>query len=96
MFITGLFIINLTISFEVDKLILIDRILKRGAESRRVDDQSESKIKKRFKEYNQKTSILKEFYARQNKFFSINGQGTINQVKDRLIKLIDKHKNDWR
>lgn len=86
--------INLTISLEVDKLILIDRILKRGVESRRIDDQSESKIEKRFEEYNQKTSILKEFYARQNKFFSINGQGSINEVKNRLIMLIDKHKND--
>lgn len=86
--------INLTISLEVDKLILIDRILKRGLESRRIDDQSESKIEKRFEEYNQKTSILKEFYARQNKFFSINGQGSINEVKNRLIMLIDKHKND--
>jgi len=86
--------IDLTISLEVDEQILINRILKRGVDSGRVDDQDRSKIKKRFDEYNQKTSILKKFYKDQNKFFSINGQDSINQVKDRLTKLIDKHKND--
>ena len=88
--------IDLTISLEVDEQILINRILKRGVDSGRADDQNRSKIKKRFDEYNQKTSILKKFYKDQNKFFSINGQDSINQVKDRLTKLIDKHKNDWR
>ena len=86
--------IDLTISLEVDEQILIDRILKRGVDSGRADDQDRFKIKKRFDEYNQKTSILKKFYKDQNKFFSINGQDSINQVKDRLTKLIDKHKND--
>ena len=86
--------IDLTISLEVDEQILIDRILKRGVDSGRADDQDILKIKKRFDEYNQKTSILKKFYKDQNKFFSINGQDSINQVKDRLTKLIDKHKND--
>ena len=86
--------IDLTISLEVDEQILINRILKRGVDSGRADDQNRSKIKKRFDEYNQKTSILKKFYKDQNKFFSINGQDSINQVKDRLTKLIDKHKND--
>ena len=86
--------IDLTISLEVDEQILINRILKRGVDSGRADDQDIFKIKKRFDEYNQKTSILKKFYKDQNKFFSINGQDSINQVKDRLTKLIDKHKND--
>ena len=86
--------IDLTISLEVDEQILINRILKRGVDSGRADDQDTFKIKKRFDEYNQKTSILTKFYKDQNKFFSINGQDSINQVKDRLTKLIDKHKND--
>ena len=86
--------IDLTISLDVDEQILINRILKRGVDSGRADDQDIFKIKKRFDEYNQKTSILKKFYKDQNKFFSINGQDSINQVKDRLTKLIDKHKND--
>ena len=86
--------IDLTISLEVDEQILINRILKRGVDSGRADDQDTFKIKKRFDEYNKKTSILKKFYENQNKFFSINGQDSINQVKDRLTKLIDKHKND--
>ncbi len=86
--------IDLTISLEVDEQILINRILKRGVDSGRADDQDRSKIKKRFDEYSQKTSILKKFYEEQNKFFSINGEDSINQVKNRLTQLIDKHKND--
>ena len=86
--------IDLTISLEVDEQILINRILKRGVDSGRADDQDTFKIKKRFDEYNKKTSILKKFYEDQNKFFSINGQDSINQVKDRLTMLIDKYKND--
>ena len=86
--------IDLTISLEVDEQILINRILKRGVDSGRADDQDWSKIKKRFDEYSQKTSILKKFYKEQNKFFSINGEDSINQVKGRLTKLIDKYKND--
>ena len=86
--------IDLTISLEVDEQILINRILKRGVDSGRADDQDWSKIKKRFDEYSQKTSILKKFYKEQNKFFSINGEDSINQVKERLSMLIDKYKND--
>ena len=86
--------IDLTISLEVDEQILINRILKRGGDSGRADDQDRSKIKKRFDEYSQKTSILIKFYKEQNKFFSINGEDSINQVKDRLTMLIDKYKYD--
>ena len=86
--------IDLTISLEVDEQILINRILKRGVDSGRADDQDRSKIKKRFDEYSQKTSVLIKFYKEQNKFFSINGEDSINQVKNRLTQLIDKHKND--
>ena len=86
--------IDLTISLEVDEQILINRILKRGVDSGRADDQDRSKIKKRFDEYSQKTSVLIKFYKEQNKFFSINGEDSINQVKDRLTMLIDKYKND--
>ena len=86
--------IDLTISLEVDEQILINRILKRGVDSGRADDQDRSKIIKRFDEYSQKTSILKKFYEEQNKFFSINGEDSINQVKNRLTQLIDKYKND--
>ena len=86
--------IDLTISIEVDEQILINRILKRGVDSGRADDQDRSKIKKRFDEYSQKTSVLIKFYKEQNKFFSINGEDSINQVKDRLTMLIDKYKYD--
>ena len=47
------------------------------------------KILNRFKEYTDKTFPLKEFYSKQNKFFSINGVGDIKVISKRLISIIE-------
>ena len=51
--------INATISLEANENVLIKRLLERGKSSGRIDDQNESKIMNRFKEYNKKTAPLK-------------------------------------
>ena len=48
------------------------------------------KILNRFQEFNEKTLPLKEFYSKQNKFFSINGVGGIEVISERLISIIEK------
>ena len=82
--------VTLTLALDADDEELINRLLTRGATSGRIDDQDEEKIRNRFEEYNDKTSILKEYYSNQNKFHSINGIGTVNEIKERLSSLIDK------
>lgn len=57
--------------------------------SGRSDDQDEDKIRNRFEEYNQKTAPLKSFYQKQGKFHSINGVGEIQDITDRLARVID-------
>ena len=82
--------ITATLSLEAEDGILINRLIERGKSSGRVDDQDESKIKNRFEEYNHKTAPLINYYKRQNKFHSINGIGSIKEITERLIQLIDQ------
>ena len=81
--------INITLALEANDDELVKRLLERGKSSGRIDDQDETKIRNRFEEYNQKTSPLKGYYQNQNKFYSINGIGTISEITDRLTNLID-------
>jgi adenylate kinase len=80
--------INATIALEADDDILVQRLLERGQTSGRTDDQDEIKIRNRFDEYNQKTAPLRNYYEGQQKFHSVNGIGTIQEITDRLTLLI--------
>mgnify|MGYP001158381307 FL=1 len=81
--------INATIALDVSEDELITRLLDRGKTTNRSDDQDIDKIRNRFNEYNTKTSILINFYNKQNKFYSVNGKGTVNDITRRLFNLID-------
>ena len=78
------------LSLEVDDEELINRLLLRGEESGRADDQDESIIRNRIKEYNNKTLPLKEFYEAQNKLQEIDGFGSIEEINKNLCNAIDK------
>ena len=81
--------INATIALDVNEDELITRLLDRGKTTNRSDDQDIEKIKNRFNEYNTKTSILINFYSKQEKFFSVDGKGSINDITSRLFGLVD-------
>ena len=81
--------INATIALEVDEDELITRLLERGKITNRSDDQDIKKIKNRFNEYNNKTSILIDFYQKQSKFYSVNGHGSVDDITSRLFNLVD-------
>ena len=81
--------ISMTIALDVDEDILIERLISRGKESGRADDQDKSKIQNRFEEYNKKTSKLIEYYNNQGKFYSVEGLGEINEITQRIYNLID-------
>jgi len=82
--------INGMLALEVPEDILIERLLKRGVTSGRPDDQNEEKIRNRFNEYQTKTAILKDFYENQNKYFGIDGVGTIQEINKKLQKVFDR------
>lgn len=81
--------ISMTIALDVDEDILIERLINRGKESGRVDDQDKSKIQNRFEEYNKKTSTLIDYYKNQEKFYTVQGLGKINEITQRIYNLID-------
>jgi adenylate kinase len=60
--------ISMTIALEVDENLLIDRLINRGKDSGRADDQDRSKIQNRFEEYNNKTYPLINYYKNQTNF----------------------------
>jgi len=82
--------INATIALEANDDILTQRLLERGKLSGRTDDQDVSKIRNRFDEYNEKTAPLKNYYESQGKFHSVNGIGEIDEITQRLAKVIEE------
>lgn len=84
--------ISMTIALDVNENTLIERLINRGKESGRVDDQDREKIKNRFNEYNKKTSPLINYYKSQNKFFQIEGTGDISEISKRIFNVIDLNK----
>ena len=81
--------VHATIGLEVDEEVLIKRLLNRGKDSGREDDQDEEKIRNRFVEYNNKTAPLINYYKAQNKFYSVTGVGTVTEISEQLIALLD-------
>ena len=81
--------INGMVALEVPEELLIERLLNRGKTSGRSDDQDVEKIRNRFNEYQSKTAVLKEYYQKQNKYFGVNGVGSIEEITAKLEKVID-------
>ena len=80
--------VDATIALEADEDELTARLLERGKTSGRTDDTDDTKIRTRFAEYNAKTAPLIDFYQKQNKLYSVNGIGEIDQITERIASII--------
>ena len=76
------------ICLNVDKEELIARLLNRGKTSCRPDDQDVSIIENRIRIYHEKTEPLRSYYSAQNKYFKINGMGSVEEIARRLIDTV--------
>lgn len=81
--------INAMVALEVDDEVLVQRLLNRGKTSGRADDAEESIIRNRIKVYYNETAILKGYYQKKNKYYGVDGVGTIEDITERLSKVID-------
>lgn len=81
--------IDLMITLEVDKEEIIQRILKRGKESGRADDQNREVIENRLKVYEKITTPVINYYEGQNKFIPVKGVGSINEIFEKLCTIVD-------
>lgn len=79
--------VNAVIGLEVPDEELVDRLLKRGLESGRSDDNLET-IGKRLKVYNEQTVPLRDYYISEGKYYGIKGIGAVddifNAIKEQL------------
>jgi adenylate kinase len=78
------------VALEVDDETLVERLLERGKHSGRADDADESVIRNRIAVYYKETAPLKDYYQAQNKYYGVNGLGSIDDITDRLSVEIDK------
>ena len=86
--------ISFLVSIDVPKNELVQRLLKRGRDSNRKDDQNKNVILNRIKVYKNQTEILKEYYMKQNKYFKVDGSKSITDVKYEIFNLIEKNTNN--
>ena len=83
--------VNIVIGLEVPDEELTERLLKRGLESGRSDDNRET-IAKRLEVYHSQTAPRKAFYQNQGIYAAIKGIGTIDSIFQSIQEAIDKVK----
>jgi len=81
--------ISCFISLQVENDELIQRLLKRGEDSGRCDDVLET-IENRIQVYNKQTAVVAEYYEKQGKSQPVDGIGSIEEIFQRITKVIDK------
>ena len=84
--------IDVMLALVVTEEELIKRLVKRGETSGRMDDDNEQVIRARLKEYQKKTAAVADHYRQEDKVDFVNGEGSINEIFDRLSNEIDRLK----
>lgn len=81
--------ITLMLALEVEEEELKKRLLLRGKDSGRADDQDPAVIQKRIDVYRNETEPVRDYYQAQQKYTGIDGIGTIEEIFSRLCSAID-------
>ena len=84
--------INLVLSLAVPEEELIARLVNRGKESGRSDDNEET-ARKRYHEYLDKTAPVADFYANQEKLVLVQGVGSVDEIFHKICLEIDEVKD---
>ena len=84
--------VDVMIDIHVPEEELVRRILLRGKDSGRADDASEDVIRNRIKVYREQTEVVGAYYARQNKYFEVDGVGSMDEGFDRICRVVDAHR----
>lgn len=81
--------VSAMIALEVDDEVLVQRLLERGKTSGRPDDADESIIRKRIHVYYEETAILKQYYLKQDKYYGVDGVGSVDEITSRISRVVD-------
>ena len=79
------------LTLDVDREELIKRLIDRGKQSGRSDDEL-SVIENRINVYHNQTAPVIEFYKKLDKYHPVAGMGTIDEIFDRLCEVIEEVK----
>ncbi len=82
---------NQLISLVVDEDEIVSRLLERGKTSGRADDANEQVIRNRIAVYKDETSPVYDYYNQKRLSTQISGMGSIQDIQERLAKLISTH-----
>jgi adenylate kinase len=77
------------LALDVDEDELVKRLLKRGETSGRSDDTNEEVIRRRFSVYKKDTEPVAEYYKEEDKFETVKGKGTVDDIFDSLSNCIE-------
>lgn len=80
--------ISCMIALEVGYDELLERLIKRGAESGRADDQDEEIIKNRIAVYNKETLPVADYYKGQSKYKGVYGIGEIEKIYSQICEAL--------
>jgi len=83
--------VSVMLDLNVPEEELMRRLIKRGQESGRADDNEET-IKKRLAVYHSQTSPLIDWYKQEGKYQYIKGYGDMDQILTDICEAIDKAK----
>jgi adenylate kinase len=81
--------IDVMLALQVSEEELVKRLMKRGQTSGRSDDTNEEIIRARIAEYENKTSVVADYYNKFGKVVMIKGEGTIEEIFSSLSEAID-------
>ena len=82
--------LHAVVGLEVPDEVLVERMINRGKQTGRADDNEET-IKKRLHVYHSQTSPLREHYKNQSKYIAIDGNKEIDSIFDSIVEAIDHH-----
>lgn len=82
--------IGVVLALQVTEEELVQRLLNRGLTSGRSDDTNESVIRARIKEYQDKTSVVADYYSQFDKVVNVKGEGSVEEIFAALCSEIDK------
>lgn len=83
--------VDAVVGLEVDDNELKDRLIKRGQESGRSDDNLDT-IARRLEVYHSTTSPLREYYKDKGNYHAIEGSGSIDDIFSTIKQSLDKVK----
>jgi adenylate kinase len=83
--------VGVMISLEVEREELIKRLLNRGKETGRSDDNLET-INNRIDVYNRQTIPVTYYYDKMHKHAAVDGTGSVDKIFERIVEVIAKVK----